>query len=159
MLSQQDRADIADLINLHGHHTDAGELDLADDLFTPDVTYDLADFGLGAVHGLAALREITQSMGAAHPVGHHVTNIVITGAGEGSARVRSKGIGVNADGTAGSVVYDDVVTRRPDGWKISHRKVSVRRAPLGGRGPVAGVGHGVSEGRPSGQANPGVTPA
>ena len=59
------------------------------------------------------------------------TNIVITQIDERSARVRSKGHGIQADGTTGSVVYDDIVTRRPDGWRISYRKVSARRTPLG----------------------------
>jgi ketosteroid isomerase-like protein len=133
-LTMQDRIDITDLVNLHGHLTDAGELDQAGDLFTADVTYDLADFGLGAVHGTAALRAAALAMGSANPVGHHVTNIVITQLDGSSARVRSKGIGIKADGTAGSVVYDDIVTRQPEGWKISYRKVSARRAPLGGEG-------------------------
>ncbi len=31
-LSEQDRIDISDLINLHGHLTDAGELDQAGEL-------------------------------------------------------------------------------------------------------------------------------
>ncbi|NUP02400.1 MAG: SnoaL-like domain-containing protein [Nonomuraea sp.] len=129
-LSEQDRTDITDLINLHGHLVDAGELDEAGDLFTPDVTY---DYGRGSAHGVAALREAALALGAANPVGHHVTNLVITPIDDHSARVRSKGIGVMADGTAGSVVYEDVVTRRPDGWKIGHRKVTARRVPLGGR--------------------------
>jgi ketosteroid isomerase-like protein len=132
-LAEQDRIDITDLINLHGHLTDAGELDRAGELFTSDVTYDLDDFGLGSLHGTAALREAALALGDANPVGHHVTNIVITQIDERSARVRSKGIGISADGTAGSVVYDDIVTRRPDGWKIGHRKVTARRAALGKR--------------------------
>src|SRR6185437_16062279 len=132
-LTMQDRIDITDLVNLHGHHTDAGELDQAGDLFTADVTYDLADFGLGAVRGTAALRAAALAMGSANPVGHHVTNVVITQLDDHSARVRAKGIGIKVDGTAGSVVYDDIVTRQPEGWKISYRKVSARRAPLGGQ--------------------------
>jgi ketosteroid isomerase-like protein len=130
-LTEQDRTAINDLINLHGHLTDAGELDEAGELFTPDVTYDVSDFGFGALHGPAAIREAALALGAANPVGHHVTNIVITGIDDRSARVRSKGIGIKADGTTGSVVYDDTVTRRSDGWKISHRKVTARRAALG----------------------------
>ena len=130
-LSQQDRIDITDVINRHGHLTDAGELDRYGELFTPDATFDLADFGLGSLHGPEAVRDAGLALGAGNPVGHHVTNIVITGLDDGSARVESKGIGVNADGTTGSVVYEDVVTRRPDGWKISYRKISVRRTPLG----------------------------
>lgn len=138
-LSAQDRIDINDLINLHGHLTDAGELDRLDDLFTPDVTYDVGDYGFGSLHGTAAIREAALALGDANPLGHHVTNIVITPIDDRLARVRSKGIGIVADGTAGSVVYDDLVTRRPEGWKISHRKVTARRAPLGGQeaGPRA----------------------
>jgi ketosteroid isomerase-like protein len=130
-LTEQDRIDINDLIKLHGHLTDAGKLDQAGELFTADVTYDLDGFGLGSFHGTAALREAALALGDANPVGHHVTNIVITGIDDRSARVQSKGIGIKADGTAGSVVYDDIVTRQPDGWKISHRKVTARRAALG----------------------------
>jgi ketosteroid isomerase-like protein len=130
-LTEQDRIDINDLINLHGHLTDAGELDRAGELFTPDVTYDLDDFGLGSLHGTAAVREAALALGDANPVGHHVTNIVITQIDDRAARVQSKGIGIKADGTAGSVVYDDIVTRQPDGWKIRYRKVTARRAALG----------------------------
>lgn len=132
-LTEQDRIDITDLINLHGHLTDAGRLDQASELLTPDVTYDLDDFGLGSLHGTAAIREAALALGNANPVGHHVTNIVITQIDDRSARVWSKGIGIKADGTAGSVVYDDIVERRPDGWKISYRRVTARRAALGGR--------------------------
>ena len=130
-LADRDRTAITDLIHVHGHLVDGGDLERAGELFTPDVTYDVADFGLGTLSGRAALREAALTVGDANPVGHHVTNIVITPTGEHSARVQSKGIGIKADGTAGSVVYDDIVTRTPAGWKISFRKVSARRAPLG----------------------------
>ncbi|HEY2280582.1 MAG TPA: nuclear transport factor 2 family protein [Streptosporangiaceae bacterium] len=130
-LSEQDRVDISDLINLHGHLTDAGELDQAGELFTTDVTYDLSDFGLGSRHGTAAIRAAALALGPANPVGHHVTNLVITAIDDSSARVQSKGIGIKADGTAGSVTYDDVVTRQGSSWKISYRKVTARRAALG----------------------------
>jgi hypothetical protein len=62
-----------------------------------------------------SLQEAAQALGDANPVGHHVTNIVVTGIDDHSARVRSKGIGVMADGTAGSVVNEDVVTSQADG--------------------------------------------
>jgi ketosteroid isomerase-like protein len=135
VLNEHDRIDINDLINLHGHLTDAGELDRAGELCTPDVTYDLDDFGLGSLHGTEAIRAAALALGAANPVGHHVTNVVITQIDDHSARVRSKGIGIKADGTAGSVVYDDIVTHQPDGWQISYRKVTARRAALGEQKP------------------------
>jgi ketosteroid isomerase-like protein len=132
-LSEQDRIDINDLINLHGHLTDAGKLEQASGLFTPDVTYDVSDLGYGSLHGTTEMRKAALALGSANPVGHHVTNIVITEIDDRSARVRSKGIGIKADGTAGSVAYDDVVTRQLGGWKISYRKVTARRAALGGQ--------------------------
>jgi hypothetical protein len=47
------------------------------------------------------------------------------------AKTRSKGIGIRADGTAGSVVYDDTVTKRDGAWRITSRTITVRRKPLG----------------------------
>jgi ketosteroid isomerase-like protein len=139
-LTEQDRIDITDLVNRHGHLVDAGELDRMGDLFTPDVVYDVSDFGLGSLHGPAAIRDAALALGQANPVGHHVTNIVITPVDEVTVWVRSKGIGIMARGTVGSAVYDDTVTRRPDGWKISRRKVTARRAALGEPGPRGATG-------------------
>jgi hypothetical protein len=130
-LADEDRIQITNLVNLHGHLLDAGNVDAASALFTPDVVYDVTDFGFGSVHGTAALTEYILKLGEANPVGHHVTNVVITQIDERSARVRSKGIGIRADGTARSVVYDDIVTRQPNGWKISRRTVTLRRVALG----------------------------
>jgi ketosteroid isomerase-like protein len=138
-LTEHDRADITDLINLHGHLADAGELDRLGELCTEGVVYDVGDFGLGSLVGVAAIRDAALALGQANPVGHHVTNIVITPVDEHTARVASKGIGIYADGTAGSVVYHDTVNRDADGWKLSHRKMIARRAALGARddGPRA----------------------
>jgi hypothetical protein len=44
--------------------------------------------------------------------------------------VRSKGIGIMADGTSGSVVYEDLVRRTSAGWRISRRTVIPRQRPL-----------------------------
>ena len=71
-------------------------------------------------------------MALANPVGHHVTNIVIVEVKDDYTIVtRSKGIGIRADGTAGSVVYKDTVTKRDGRWCITYRKITVRRKPLG----------------------------
>ncbi len=37
-------------------------------------------------------------MGERNPVGHHITDIVLTGIADDRVRARSKGIGINADG-------------------------------------------------------------
>lgn len=123
----EDRLAIVELIARHGHLVDGGDLHRSDELFDTDAVFDLADFGAGTVHGLAALYELARQMGDANPVGHHVTNTVLSELPEGQVLARSKGIGVNADGTSGSVTYEDVLARRGDGWRIVRRRVKAHR--------------------------------
>lgn len=129
-VSAEDRLAISELIALHGHIMDSGELDRLEDLFSPEVTYDLGDFGRGTLQGIDAIRNAAIAMGDRSPVGHHVMNIILTEVDSQVVSVRSKGIGIQADGSSGSVVYDDIVKRTTAGWRITHRKVSARRAPL-----------------------------
>ena len=130
-LAVEDRVAIADLINMHGHLADSGQLDRMAELFTHDVTYDLSDLGLGVLVGRSALLELTYSLGDNHPVGHHVTNIVLTEVSDDEVRAESKAIAIMADGRCGSAVYHDTATRGENGWRISRRAILGRRAPLG----------------------------
>jgi hypothetical protein len=132
-VTAEDRAAIRDLVSMHGHLVDGGELDRMEELFTEDVTYDVTDLGGGSIMGLTALREAALALGKLNPVGHHVTNIVLTDILDNEVRALSKGIGINADGTAGSVTYEDTILRGDQGWRISHRRVLARRTPLGAR--------------------------
>jgi hypothetical protein len=122
------------LIGLHGHLVDEGELDRLAEVFTPDVEYDLSDFGQATVTGLAALRDAAIALGAGNPVAHHVTNVVVEELADGRVRGRSKGLAIRADGSCGSVTYVDTVVRVATGWRISRRSVSARRVPLNGLG-------------------------
>jgi len=132
-ISPDDRQAIEDIIKLHGHLTDDGDLDRYDEVFAPDVVYDLSDFGLGELNCVTSLRDAGIALGDANPVGHHVTNIVVVRElDDGVVSVRSKGIGVMADGSAGSLVYDDVVVQQRGVWRIRRRAVVRRRRPLGG---------------------------
>ncbi|MDT3439730.1 nuclear transport factor 2 family protein [Pseudofrankia sp. BMG5.37] len=131
-LTVEDRVAITDLIHQYGHLVDAGELDRLGDLLTPDVTHDLADYGHGTVTGVEAIRSVALAVGDANPVGHHITNLVLTEQADGQVHARSKGIGIMADGTCGSAVYDDVIVFDGNGWRIRHRKIVARRVPLGG---------------------------
>lgn len=114
-LTAEDRTAITELISMHGHlvdagEVDAGELDRLHELFTADVTYDVTDLGAGSLEGLAAIREAARTLGELNPVGHHVTNIVLTELADDRVRALSKGIGINADGTSGSVTYEDTIS-------------------------------------------------
>jgi SnoaL-like domain len=132
-LSPDDHAAIVELISLHGHLFDDGDLDRLDVLFTPSIVYDVSELGGGALRGIDAIRAAALALGDGNPVGHHVTNVVVSEHGDGRVGVRSKGIGVNADGTVGSVTYEDTVVATEAGWRIDHRRVVPRRVPLNGR--------------------------
>jgi SnoaL-like domain len=126
----EDRLALHELIALHGHLFDMGELDRLDELFTDDVVYDIEDLGGGVLRGIAAIREAARSLGDQNPLGHHTTNVTISDLDDDTARVRSKGIGVGTDGTVSTVIYDDVVHRTAQGWRLARRKVRPRQRPL-----------------------------
>lgn len=131
-LALEDRLAVSELIALHGHLVDGGELDRSDEVFTADVVYDLSDFGQGEITGLAALEAAALALGANNPVAHHVTNVVVEETFDGRVHVRSKGLAVMADGSCGSVTYEDEVVRVDAGWRIRRRRIAARRTPLGG---------------------------
>jgi hypothetical protein len=133
-LNTTDRQSITELVALHGHLFDEGHLDRLDELFTPDVIYDVTDLGFPTMSGIAAIRDAALGLGAQNPVAHIVTNVVITAIDEGTASVRSKGLGLGSNGELSSVTYVDSVVRTADGWRIKRRAVLARVVPLGGRG-------------------------
>src|SRR5689334_22972687 len=129
-LSSDDRLAIHELIGLHGHLVDNGDFGRLGELFTPDVVYDLRDYGGRELRGIDAIVQASRALGDANPLGHHVTNVVIEKVDGDIVRVVSKGLGVLADGSCGSVVYHDEVRRVGDGWRIARRRVSPRTRPL-----------------------------
>ncbi|TDC44066.1 nuclear transport factor 2 family protein [Micromonospora sp. KC213] len=129
-ITMDDRIAITDLINSHGHLTDRGDFDGLATLFAEDVVYDVSALGGGKLIGLAAVREAGLALADANPVAHHVTNIVLRETADGTVNALSKGFGVMADGSTGSVAYEDTVERTAAGWRITHRIVRARRTPL-----------------------------
>ena len=132
MITSEDRAAIGELIALHGHLCDDGELDRLDEVFTADVVYDVGDLGQPPLHGVEACARAGRALGERNPVGHHVTNVVLAPVSRDEVRARSKAIGIAADGTAASLVYEDTVVRLAQRWRISRRRILARRRPLGG---------------------------
>jgi 3-phenylpropionate/cinnamic acid dioxygenase small subunit len=129
-LSLDDRVAVTDLINRHGHLCDNGELDRLHELFTADAVYDVTDLGGGVLIGPAAMRAAALALGDGNPVAHHITNIVLTETDREVVHARSKAFGVMADGSVGSLTYEDTMIWGPDGWRISRRVVRRRRRPL-----------------------------
>ena len=129
VLGIEDRMAIHELLALYGHLIDERRWDDLDQVFTADAVYDGTDFGMPVTRSLAELvAEWTSEMGLTrHPLAHHATNIVITGRDDGTAFVRSKGLGVGKGGRVGSVTYVDEAVRTERGWRLRSRTVTLRR--------------------------------
>ena len=131
-LHAEDRWAIGETLSLHGHIFDGGHLDRLEEIFTPDVVYDMSAAGVGTVEGIEAIRSAALQLGAGNPIAHHVTNVVITGEEDGLVTAQSKGFMLMANGTFASVTHLDTLRRHNGGWRISHRVISPQRTPLGG---------------------------
>jgi len=124
-INAEDRIAIHEVIASHGHVADDRAWHRLGELLTDDAVLDLEDFGLGTLHGLRAIQELSRGSqdDEGQPLAHHVTNTVITGQDGEGVRARSKGLAVMADGTTGTAVYEDTLRREEHGWRISHRKI------------------------------------
>ena len=131
-LNAEDRWAIGEILSLHGHLFDGGHLDRLEEIFTPDVVYDLSDAGIGTFEGIEAIRRGALQLGAGNPVAHHVTNVVITSAGDDLVTAESKGLMLSGNGTVSSVRHVDTLRRHNGGGRISRRVILAQRTPLGG---------------------------
>ena len=126
MLDVADTLAIHQLLALYGHLIDERQWSRLGEVFTDDLVFDATDFGLGVTHSLDELREVWTGPEAAHPLGHHATNIVVTEDADGTVRVLSKVVGVGNKGRVGSGTYRDVVVKTADGWRLASRTVTLR---------------------------------
>ena len=86
-----------------------------------------------AIYELISLQALIDASTAVcddNPLGHHVTNSLVIAEEDGLVRVRSKGIGIGADGASGTVIYEDLIRKTPSGWRIARRTVIPRKRPL-----------------------------
>lgn len=130
LLSADDHEAINQLLSLHGHLFDDGQLEELEELFTPNVEYDTSPMGGPVMHGIAEIVRVTRELGEKNPVAHVVANVVVTPIDADTASVRSKGIGITTDGGVGCVTYHDRVVRSADGWRLDRRTIRPRREPL-----------------------------
>jgi hypothetical protein len=123
-LDVRDILAINNLINSYGHIIDERQWSRLEELFTPDIVFDMSDFNGQILTGLDTLRSAWMSMDR-HPLAHHATNILIDADGD-EVRVLCKGIGFYPD-HVGSTVYRDRLRNTPSGWRIAHRIAAKRR--------------------------------
>jgi SnoaL-like domain len=123
---------IADVVELHellaryGHLIDERVFSRFGEVFVPDVVYDVSDFGVPVIRGLAELIDFMATE-TRHPLAHHSTNVLLTLRADGVVGILSKGIGVRHGGRTSSVTYLDQAVKGPDGWRLTSRKAVLRR--------------------------------
>ena len=91
-----DRFEIHELAARYGTSIDDRDWDGLEDVFCRDAVYELRGFGESdqRIVGSAAIRRMMEAS-QAHPVAHHVTNVIVTVDGD-EVRMRSKVIGSGA---------------------------------------------------------------
>jgi ketosteroid isomerase-like protein len=114
------------LMALYGHLLDERAFDRLAEVFTDDVVFVSPMPGAPTTTSLAELVERWSAPSLPHPVAHHATNVVVLAADHDGMNVVSKGLALEADGRAWSVVYRDTLHRTRDGWRIARRSVEVR---------------------------------
>ena len=126
MLHTDDRWAINETLSLHGHIFDGGHLDRLDEIFTPEVVYDMSAVGVGTLQGIAMVHDGVQKMEDAGvgPLAHHVTNVVITSEEDDVAIAESKILMLMKNGGLESATQLDTLRRHSGGWRISHRIIS-----------------------------------
>src|SRR3954453_9112345 len=134
-MSQHDRSDIIEVLNLYGFALDARQWDLFDDVFTPDVH---AEFGPAGT-GWTDLEAIKQGFAAFHSTldshQHTLMGHLVRVDGE-QAHAFSWGNWLLVREAApggptwlGTGWYDDELVRRDRGWRIKKRVCRVRSWP------------------------------
>jgi hypothetical protein len=129
-LRLRDEAEIRWIIEAYGHIVDSGDWEQLRRIFTDDVVFDLTALEWGRINGVDGLIEKWKSV--EHPVGHHMTNIVVLASDRLELDepreyvVVSKGISVFANGTTRSNVYVDRLVHTDTGWRSRCREVRRR---------------------------------
>ena len=113
------------LLGLYAHLIDDGQYDRLSEVFSDDAVMRSAIEGRSFV----GLREITAHLRGRTdpPVGHHMSDAVITASTDGRVDVRSKGLVVLDRSRVHSIVYTDFVLPTPAGWRITERTIDEPR--------------------------------
>jgi 3-phenylpropionate/cinnamic acid dioxygenase small subunit len=125
-----DRLELHELPGRYGDAIDDRDWDRLDQVFTTDAVFDLTDLdapGFDAPR-LEGLDEIKRFMDedARHPQTHTMTNIYVDETADG-VQLNFRILALGRSGRVGTASYHDDVVKTPDGWRVAHRVVTLRR--------------------------------
>lgn len=126
MVSPNDFVELQQLLSRYCHIVDAKAWDQLDQIFAADASVTVAGVYPTST-GIEDLRALYARMN--HPVAHTSSSVIVVDSGSATARLASKWVTIRADGLTGTGVYEDVVVRTPEGWRISERVARPAVAP------------------------------
>jgi len=136
MLGPMDYVEIQNVLNLYPHVIDVPEnYGRVGEIFAEDGVFYAGE--LGAHRGVPAMIEYWShspirkaALEKTNLLAHNVANIVITEDKDGTVRCQSRCIGVSRDGVASVAVYNDIMRKTPQGWRIAERRLTPMTGPV-----------------------------
>ena len=120
-----DRLELHELPGRYGDAIDDRDWERLDYVFTDDAVFDLTDLGLPILVGLDEIKRFMDE-DADHPRTHTMTNIYVDETTDG-VKLYFRILALGRGGTMGTASYYDDVVKTPDGWRVAHRVVTLRR--------------------------------
>ncbi|MEM7338816.1 MAG: nuclear transport factor 2 family protein [Actinomycetota bacterium] len=120
-----DRLELHELPGRYGDAIDDRDWDRLDQIFTADAVFDLTDLGVPLLEGLDRIKAFMDTE-AEHPRTHTMTNVYADETDNG-ANLFFRIVALLGGGKVGTASYYDQVVKTPDGWRVAHRVVTLRR--------------------------------
>lgn len=120
-----DRLELHELPGRYGDTIDDRDWDGLDRIFTTDAVFDLTDLDAPLLEGLDEIKRFMDE-DARHPQTHTMTNIYVDETVDG-VRLNFRILALGKSGRVGTASYHDDVVKTPDGWRVQHRVVTLRR--------------------------------
>lgn len=119
-IEPQDRIEITDILHRVAYILDAGEYARMGEVFDDSVQF--SNPGRLTASGLPDLQAAFAGF-AAPSLSHHITNLLLTAADDGTVQAQCKALALRADRTIAAAEYTDILRRTPAGWRIAARSI------------------------------------
>jgi 3-phenylpropionate/cinnamic acid dioxygenase small subunit len=123
MLTPDDHVEIHRVLADYGHVVDDHDWDRAEEVFTPDVTFD-AGAGGTVLHGIG---EIVATFKGRNFYAHITTNTTLREESDTAVAAHSKFIGFPTEGAPVTGDYYDRLVRTSAGWRLHQRRAEIRQ--------------------------------
>jgi hypothetical protein len=120
------RVAINDMLSRYGTVIDNRDWNGLDAIFDDGIVFDMTDISRGVITGLEPLKSYMDT-DAVHPAAHIITNIYVESLTADAARMSSRLLAIQADGSVIVGEYKDSAALTDAGWRITHRVFTYTR--------------------------------